>query len=309
MLKKHKKHKKHKKKQRDYEQDMTELTVVDVVSDVADVTIVEEPPTQQLHQQQQPQHLLVDMSAADKLKSQFTPKSTLSSLATTTTNTPTQPTAKSASKKKKPTRAKDSGTSSEEERWLDAIESGKLEQVDDELKKIKDPKLMTARQRAMYERGTDKESHFAGAELLMALPSGYKEKVMTAEAIQKAQIKSQKRKQLADEKREKDKKKTMERLLKKQDSKSAKNFKSRHTKTVSVPMIIYRNTVDGATITFPVEMATMPLVAQCERAAPKRQLCALCGDQKRYSCSKTNMPLCSFRCYKQNVASLKEIMC
>lgn len=34
---------------------------------------------------------------------------------------------------------------------------------------------------------------------------GYKEKVMTAEAIQKAALKSQKRKQLADEKREKDK--------------------------------------------------------------------------------------------------------
>jgi INO80 complex subunit B len=38
-----------------------------------------------------------------------------------------------------------------------------------------------------------------------SLPVGYKEKVMTAEAIQKAALKSQKRKQLADEKREKDK--------------------------------------------------------------------------------------------------------
>jgi INO80 complex subunit B len=37
------------------------------------------------------------------------------------------------------------------------------------------------------------------------LSVGYKEKVMTAEAIQKAALKSQKRKQLADEKREKDK--------------------------------------------------------------------------------------------------------
>lgn len=294
MPKKHKKHKKHKKKQRDYDQDTTELTVIDVVSDVTDMNIVDAPL-----QTQQQQPLVVDMSAAEKLKSQCTPKATTTQSSAAGT--------KGSSKKKKPSRAKDSGTSSEEERWLDAIESGKLEQVDDELKKIKDPKLMTARQRAMYERGTDKESHFAGTEMLMALPSGYKEKVMTAEAIQKAQIKSQKRKQLADEKREKDKKKTMERLLKKQDSKSAKNFKSR-PKTVSVPMIIYRNTVEGATVTFPVEMA-MPVVAQCERAPPKRQLCAMCGDAKRYNCSKTNIPLCSFRCYKQNVASLKEIMC
>ena len=58
-------------------------------------------------------------------------------------------------------KGKESGTSSEEERWLDAIESGKLEEVDDELKKIKpkDPKLMTARQRAMYERNASDMNH------------------------------------------------------------------------------------------------------------------------------------------------------
>ena len=40
----------------------------------------------------------------------------------------------------------------EEEKWLNAVESGdhgKLEKIDSELKNIKDPKLMTARQRAM----------------------------------------------------------------------------------------------------------------------------------------------------------------
>ncbi|KAJ8961954.1 hypothetical protein NQ314_005856 [Rhamnusium bicolor] len=113
-------------------------------------------------------------------------------------------------------RKKRDSASSDEERWLTAIESGKLEDVDDELKKIKpkDPALMTARQRAMYDRGVEGTSSTA-TPTLMSLPTGYKEKVMTAEAIQKAAIKSLKRKQLADEKREKDKKKTMERLLKK----------------------------------------------------------------------------------------------
>lgn len=62
---------------------------------------------------------------------------------------------------------------------------------------------MTARQRAMFERKTDTEPN--SAVELMSLPTGYKEKVMTAEAIQKAALKSLKRKQLADEKREKDK--------------------------------------------------------------------------------------------------------
>lgn len=56
----------------------------------------------------------------------------------------------------------------------------------------------------MFERKTDAEPN-PGAERLVSLPSGYKEKVMTAEAIQKAALKSLKRKQLADEKREKDK--------------------------------------------------------------------------------------------------------
>lgn len=45
--------------------------------------------------------------------------------------------------------------------------------MDDELKKIKpkDPKLMTARQRAMFERKIDKDSTPA-AEQLMSLPTG-----------------------------------------------------------------------------------------------------------------------------------------
>lgn len=66
--------------------------------------------------------------------------------------------------------------------------------------KPKDPKLMTARQRAMLKTETPLVE-----ETLLALPSGYKEKVMTEEMAQKAALKSQRRKQQADEKREKDK--------------------------------------------------------------------------------------------------------
>ncbi|KAJ6642326.1 INO80 complex subunit B, partial [Pseudolycoriella hygida] len=198
-----------------------------------------------------------EMSAAERLKS-LTPKS-------------------SAVKAKKKKGRKDSGTSSEEERWLDAIESGKLEQVDDELRKIKDPKLMTARQRAMYERGNDKEQ-MPGTEMLMSLPTGYKEKVLTAEAIQKAQIKSQKRKQLADEKREKDKKKTMERLLKKQESKTAKAGKNRNIKT-TVPLISYKNTAKGSTLTIPPNFE-FPFKEQKCYKTPEVQRCAMCENPK-----------------------------
>lgn len=88
-------------------------------------------------------------------------------VSSTSNNTPNPNTNK---KRKK----RDSG-SSDEERWLTAIESGKLEDVDDELKKIKpkDPALMTARQRAMYDRGAE-GNNSVSTPALMSLPTGYK---------------------------------------------------------------------------------------------------------------------------------------
>lgn len=200
-------------------------------------------------------------------------------------------------------KGKDSGTSSEEERWLDAIESGKLEEVDDELKKIKpkDPKLMTARQRAMFERKTDTEPN-PGVEQLMSLPTGYKEKVMTAEAIQKAALKSLKRKQLADEKREKDKKKTMERLLKKQESKISKG-KGKAKR--QVPLVTYRLTINGCSISLPPGEDFF-ITSSKSKEIPPPIYCAIgtCKNLKRYSCSKTNVPLCSLECYKAHLADI-----
>uniref|UniRef100_A0A1A9X4E4 INO80 complex subunit B-like conserved region domain-containing protein n=1 Tax=Glossina brevipalpis TaxID=37001 RepID=A0A1A9X4E4_9MUSC len=214
---------------------------------------------------------------------------------------------------KKSRKRRDSGTSSEEERWLTAIEAGKLEEVEDvELKKIKDPKLMTARQRAIYDRNNDNDTTTAGfAESLVALPIGYKEKEkpQTAEEIQKAQLKSQKRKQLADEKREKDKKKTMDRLLKKQESKQRTSNKPKSAKS-NQPMIRYRNTLEGAIIQMPIGIE-YPLQKQTAKEPPVKKLCAIagCGQPKVYNCSKTNLPLCSYACYRKNVLSLKDIMC
>ncbi|KAG6799563.1 INO80 complex subunit B isoform X1 [Apis mellifera caucasica] len=216
------------------------------------------------------------------------------------------PSPKTATKKKvlKNNKGKDSGTSSEEERWLDAIESGKLEEVDDELKKIKpkDPKLMTARQRAMFERKTDTEPNPA-VEQLMSLPTGYKEKVMTAEAIQKAALKSLKRKQLADEKREKDKKKTMERLLKKQESKASKVISKGKPSRRQVPLVTYRLTLEGSSISLPPG-EDFPLQPTKEKEPSIQILCGVnqCKNLKKYSCSKTGIPLCSLECYKANLS-------
>lgn len=210
---------------------------------------------------------------------------------------PSTSTAKPKTGANKRKRRRESG-SSDEERWLTAIESGKLEDVDDELKKIKpkDPSLMTARQRAIYDRGS--EGTTQSNPTLMSLPTGYKEKVMTAEAIQKAAIKSQKRKQLADEKREKDKKKTMDRLLKKQDSKLNKGARNRTTKTMT-PVISYRQSVNSTSMFFPEN--EFPLKENQVAKVPIPKYCGMeCGNLRKYACSVTGVPLCSLECYNKN---------
>ncbi|XP_075167073.1 INO80 complex subunit B [Haematobia irritans] len=227
-------------------------------------------------------------------------------------NANTMSSSATSSNAKKSRKRRESGTSSEEERWLTAIESGKLEDVEDvELRKIKDPKLMTARQRAMYDRNNDTESAPGFTETLISLPTGYKEKEkpQTAEELQKAAMKILKRKQQADEKREKDKKKTMDRLLKKQESKYRSSAKPKSLKE-AIPVISYRNTAEGSFLNLPVGVE-FPLQPQPPKEPPPKQLCGIqgCGQQKVYNCSKTNMPLCSFACYRKNVQSLKDIIC
>ncbi|KAH8356685.1 hypothetical protein KR084_007082, partial [Drosophila pseudotakahashii] len=205
---------------------------------------------------------------------------------------------------KKGKRRRNSETSSDEERWLTAIETGKLFDVDEELRKIKDPKLMTARQRAMYERTHDTDIN-GFVEELIALPSGYKEKEkpQTAEEIQKAILKSQKRKQQADERREKDKQKTMERLLKKQETNKRQSLiRNRKLQKYSYPKITYISAVKGNYITVsPGE--EFPLIAQLPRTPPLEQLCHVsgCGNRKAYNCSTTKVPLCSLKCYRKNI--------
>ncbi|CAH4037342.1 INO80 complex subunit B [Pieris brassicae] len=286
--KKHKRHK-HKKKKRkpDYEYDS------DTSIDVSHEDVLDKP--YKIKSRKEAPGTAAELLKAQTMKSSDYRKSMPGSSSTTPPKMPS---------KKKKGKGRDSGTSSEEERWLDAIKSGKLEEVDEELKKIKpkDPKMMTARQRAMYERGTDKETS-PGGEVLLALPSGYKEKVMTAEALQKAALKSQKRKQLADEKREKDKKKTMDRLLKKQESKNLKNAHRGKPTRKQEPMIVYKNNNNSITLTFPQGMA-IPLTCKAIIEPPKALKCGIqgCNNDKKYNCSKTDVPLCSLECYKINTA-------
>ena len=42
---------------------------------------------------------------------------------------------------------------------------------------------------------------------------------------------------------------------------------------------------------------------------PTRELCAAdgCGNEKKYSCSKTGVPLCSLHCYKMNMSKVQSM--
>lgn len=68
-------------------------------------------------------------------------------------------------------RRKRKDSEEEEEKWLDAVESGNLHVVDDELKRIRDPKLMTARQRAMITKKIDFNQTPPGAVTSTSSPS------------------------------------------------------------------------------------------------------------------------------------------
>lgn len=115
-------------------------------------------------------------------------------------------------------------------------------------------------------------------------------------------IKAKKRKEIESEKKEKIKKKTLDTLLKKKDSKAAKQLKT--SKSVrEAPKIVYKQNSTGAQLSFPAG-CSYPLAGQPRRDPPPRVLCSVCrASPRKYSCSLTGIPLCSLECYKKNLAS------
>ncbi|XP_046564282.1 INO80 complex subunit B-like [Haliotis rubra] len=184
-------------------------------------------------------------------------------------------------------------TSDEEKAWLDALEAGKLDDFE-ERQKHKDPKLLTARQRALI--------HGKQEEELMQLPSGYKNVQLTEEQLQRRQQRAKKRRQQAHEKREKDKKQTLDRLLKKQESKQ-KGPRGRGSKRANIPRYHYSSTSESITISVPVGY-NFPFPKQAAQEIQKTTKCGVrgCSNHKKYSCSKTGVALCSLECYKTNLA-------
>jgi len=187
----------------------------------------------------------------------------------------------------------------EEERWLAAVQEGNIEKVhqeDSELRSVRDPTSLTARQKALMNDGADSE------DLCVSLDYGVKKKTESKEDLAEKALKAQKRREVETEKKEKMKQKTMDTLLKKKDSKVAKQLKNLKSQRNDSPKISYIKNKSGVFLSYPDNL-DFPLKRQMAGKVPDVVLCCICKNVKKYSCSKTGKPLCSLECYKQNLSS------
>jgi len=190
----------------------------------------------------------------------------------------------------------------EEDRWMAAVEEGNLEKVrheDSELRSLRDPKFLTARQKALTLAGEGQEPE---EQVLQSLHYGLKKKpAESKEDLLEKAIKAQKRREIETEKKEKIKQKTMDTILKKKDSKTAKLLKTFRSQRDAVPKISYVMNGSGALLSYPPN-CDYPMKKQVAVDPPATLLCCMCSNAKRYSCSKTGKPLCSLECYKSNLS-------
>jgi len=198
------------------------------------------------------------------------------------------------------------GGPTEEEAWLEAVESGNIQKVvscDSELRSLREPSMMTARQRALASGVTG--DVVDGVEELEMLDFGGKpgkvEKEMTEEDKVEKLVKAQKRKEMETEKREKMKQKTMDTLLKKKDSKVTKQIKTLKNFKEDTPKISYIANSSGFSLSFP-SGHSFPLAPSITCLPPPPILCSMCSNRKKYNSSKTGQPVCSLACYKDNLA-------
>jgi len=210
----------------------------------------------------------------------------------------------------------------EEEKWLDAVEAGNVDNhVDSELRSINNPKLMTARQRAL-KGGACEQSDKQHVSLGLTPTSSRKAaspNVDKVEVMRQKAIKAIKRKEIENEKREETKKKTMDKLLTTKTTLPVANTSTIQNSAgncnnaasdlnvqtaVKVPSVNYTVTASQRLLSYPAGME-YPIVQAKTKLPPAAKTCAVCKIQpKKYSCSKTKRPLCSLACYKTNAMQM-----
>lgn len=147
--------------------------------------------------------------------------------------------------------------------------------------------------------------HKQQSQPLLELPMGYKEKEMTAEMMQKREERARKRRLQAAKKAEENKNQTIERLTKTSKAK-IKSLKEKKSKQNQCPMVRYSDSAQGVAISFPAGVSA-PAVVPPRPPPPAPLSCGIsgCTNLKKYSCSKTGVPLCSLECYQRNLLLLQ----
>nr|XP_010964900.1 PREDICTED: INO80 complex subunit B [Camelus bactrianus] len=166
----------------------------------------------------------------------------------------------------------------EEQRWLDALEKGELDDNGD-LKKEINERLLTARQRALLQKARSQPSPMLSLPVAGVCPAP----ALTEEMLLKREERARKRRLQAARRAEEHKNQTIERL----------------TKTA----VGYSSGAQGSTLSFPPGVpAPAPVSPRPSPPGPPPR-CSVpgCPHPRRYACSRTGQALCSLQCYRINL--------
>ncbi|XP_027285209.1 INO80 complex subunit B isoform X4 [Cricetulus griseus] len=194
----------------------------------------------------------------------------------------------------------------EEQRWLDALEKGELDDNGD-LKKEIDERLLTARQRALLQKARSQPSPI----LPLPVAGGCPAPALTEEMLLKREERARKRRLQAARRAEEHKNQTIERLTKTaapsgRGGRGAARGERRGGRTAApapTPMVRYSSGAQGSTLSFPPGVPAPAAVAQRPAPSNPAPRCSVpgCPHPRRYACSRTGQALCSLQCYRINL--------
>ncbi|XP_004634173.1 INO80 complex subunit B [Octodon degus] len=192
----------------------------------------------------------------------------------------------------------------EEQRWLDALEKGELDDNGD-LKKEINERLLTARQRALLQKARSQPSPM----LPLPVPAGCPAPALTEEMLLKREERARKRRLQAARRAEEHKNQTIERLTKTaapsgRGGRGAARGERRGGRAAApTPMVRYCSGAQGCTLSFPPGVPAPAAVSQRTALAGPPPRCSVpgCPHPRRYACSRTGQALCSLQCYRINL--------
>ncbi|XP_006172560.2 INO80 complex subunit B isoform X2 [Camelus dromedarius] len=192
----------------------------------------------------------------------------------------------------------------EEQRWLDALEKGELDDNGD-LKKEINERLLTARQRALLQKARSQPSPMLSLPVAGVCPAP----ALTEEMLLKREERARKRRLQAARRAEEHKNQTIERLTKTaapsgRGGRGATRGERRGGRAAApAPMVRYSSGAQGSTLSFPPGVpAPAPVSPRPSPPGPPPR-CSVpgCPHPRRYACSRTGQALCSLQCYRINL--------